>query len=128
MNEQIASILIKAQASLEAADLLYSNGYYDFSVSRAYYAMFYTAEALLLQRGLSYSSHSAVIAAYGKEFSKTLELDPKFHKYLIGVQDYRNLGDYGFGVDVTAEQTKNAIAWAKEFQEAASNYLARLDH
>ena len=127
MNEQIISILTKAQASLEAADLLYSKGYYDFSVSRAYYAMFYTAEALLLQRGLSFSSHSAVIAAYGKEFSKTLELDPKFHKYLIGVQDYRNLGDYGFGPDVSAEQAKNAIAWAKEFLETSRMYLTRLD-
>jgi hypothetical protein len=40
----------------------------DFAASRAYSSLFYTAEALLLSRGLSYSSHPAVIASFGKEF------------------------------------------------------------
>ena len=127
MNEQIDSILGKAQASIEAAELLFAKGYHDFSVSRAYYAMFYIAESLLLERGLSFSSHSAVIAAYGKEFSKTMDLDPKFHKYLIEAQDYRNKGDYGFGPDVSIEQVNHAIDWAKEFLEAARVYLSGLE-
>jgi uncharacterized protein (UPF0332 family) len=67
MKQQIKVILDKAGSSLEASKLLARQGYLDFAASRAYYAMFYTAEALLLQRGLSFSSHSAVIAAYGKE-------------------------------------------------------------
>jgi len=36
-------------------------------------------ETLLLSKGLTFSSHSAVIAAYGKGFAKTGLLDPKFH-------------------------------------------------
>ncbi|MEW5872528.1 MAG: HEPN domain-containing protein [Chloroflexota bacterium] len=80
MNEQIGLILAKAKESLEAARLLREEGYLDFAASRAYYAMFYTAEALLLSKNLSFSSHAAVIANYGKEFSKTGELDPKYHK------------------------------------------------
>lgn len=46
MSEQVRVILEKAQNSLEAAQLLAEKGYNDFSASRAYYAMFYTAEAL----------------------------------------------------------------------------------
>lgn len=76
MNEQIQNILQKAKDSLEAARLLQSQSYLDFAASRAYYSMFYTAEALLLSRGKSFSSHSAVIAAFEKEFSKTRDLDP----------------------------------------------------
>ncbi len=67
MNEQIQAIIHKAQSSLEAAQMLADQGYFDFAASRIYYAMFYTTEALLLHRGLSFSSHSAVLAAYGKE-------------------------------------------------------------
>ena len=93
MNEQLQMILDKAGESLEAARLLAVQGYRDFAASRAYYAMYYTAEALLLSRGQSYSSHAAVIANYGKEFSKTKVLDPKFHKYLIATQDFRSQGD-----------------------------------
>jgi uncharacterized protein (UPF0332 family) len=33
--------------------------------------MFYIAEAFLEGKGLSFSKHSAVIAAFGREFAKT---------------------------------------------------------
>ena len=89
MKEQLHAILDKAKDSLDAAKLLADQGYFDFAASRTYYAMFYTAEALLLARGLSFSSHAAVIANYGKEYSKTKDMDRKFHKYLIAVQDLR---------------------------------------
>lgn len=47
---------------------------------RAYYAMFHAAEALLLVRELNFSSHGAVHGAFGREYAKTRELDPKFHR------------------------------------------------
>ena len=123
MNEQIQIILDKAKRSLDAAQMLADQGYIDFAASRVYYAMFYTTEVLLLHRGLSFSSHSAVLAAYGKEYSKTKELDPKFHKYLIAAQDYRSQGDYSYGPSVPEEHVKNALIWAGEFLDAARTYL-----
>jgi uncharacterized protein (UPF0332 family) len=55
--------------------------------------MFYIAEAMLLQLGLSYSKHSAVISALGREYTKTGIMDLKFHRWLIDAQDFRNIGD-----------------------------------
>jgi uncharacterized protein (UPF0332 family) len=46
------------------------DGDIDFAASRAYYSLFYIASALLLSRGLSFSSHSGVIANFGKEFAR----------------------------------------------------------
>ena len=46
--------------------------------SRAYYAMFYMAETLLLSTSLAYSKHSAVIAAVGREFAKAGVMPPEF--------------------------------------------------
>ncbi|OQY33140.1 MAG: hypothetical protein B6I38_03815 [Anaerolineaceae bacterium 4572_5.1] len=123
MKERFQSILSKATDSLEAAKLLAEQGYYDFSASRAYYVMFYAAEALLLARGLSFSSHAATIANYGKEYSKTGDMDRKFHKYLIAVQDLRSQGDYSYGPGVSASHAKEALSWAAEFLEAATAYL-----
>ena len=96
MTDNIGPILEKAQESLAAAELLLQQGFTDFAASRAYYAMFYVAEALLLQRGLTFSSHSAVLAAFGKEFARTKELDPVYHRFLILAQEYRQQGDYNF--------------------------------
>ena len=124
MKEELRPLLAKAQESLEAAGLLLKEGYADFAASRGYYAMFYVAEALLLDRGLSFSSHTAVIAAIGKEFAKTDVLDPRFHRYLLDAQDFRNLGDYGVGRAITAEQTRQVLQWAAEFLEASERHLS----
>jgi uncharacterized protein (UPF0332 family) len=72
MNQDERYLLEKAKENIKAAELLLSQGFEEISASRAYYAMFYLAEALLHSRDLSFSSHSAVIAAFGKEFLKTI--------------------------------------------------------
>jgi uncharacterized protein (UPF0332 family) len=77
----------------------------------------------IVDTGLSFSSHSAVIPAYGKEYSKTKDLDPKFHKYLIEVQDFRSQGDYDYGPGVAASQVRNAVDWASEFLKAAKDFI-----
>jgi uncharacterized protein (UPF0332 family) len=51
--------------------------------------MFYIAEAFLLGEGLTFSSHSAVIAAFGREFAKTKRLPVEYHRYLINAQEKR---------------------------------------
>ena len=123
MNPEIKALLEKAKRSQKAAAKLFKDGDVDFAASRAYYSLFYTAEALLLTRDLSFSSHSAVIANFGKEFAKMGILNPKFHHYLMEAQDRRNIGDYSILAEVTAEQVREMLAWAKEFIKAAENYL-----
>jgi len=124
MKEEIQEILEKARSSIRAAEVLENQGYHDFAISRAYYGMFYTAEALLLYRGLSYSRHSAVIAAFGKEYARRGDFDPRFHRWLIDAQDYRNQGDYNFSPSVTSEQVHEVMTWAVEFLAVAERYLA----
>ena len=123
MNPEVKALLEKAKRSQKAAAKLFKDGDVDFAASRAYYSLFYTAEALLLSRELSFSSHSAVIANFGKEFAKTGILNPKFHHYLMESQDRRNIGDYSVLAEVTTEQVREMLAWAKEFVKAAENYL-----
>jgi len=55
-------MLRKADDSLRVARLLCNEGLYGFAAGRAYYAMFYAAEALLTASDMSFSKHSAVIA------------------------------------------------------------------
>ena len=46
-------------------------GFYAVAVTRAYYAMFYAATALLESQGISGSRQSGVVAAFGEHFVKT---------------------------------------------------------
>ncbi|MBI3090492.1 MAG: HEPN domain-containing protein [Candidatus Tectomicrobia bacterium] len=123
MKEEIDALFEKAESSLSAARLLVEEGYPGFAASRAYYAMFYVAEALLSSLGHSYSTHGGVIGAFGREFAKKAKLDAKFHRWLIDSQDIRNAGDYGVGTAVSKEQAVDLIAQAGAFIEAGRDYL-----
>ncbi len=80
MTEQQAGLLTKARRAVENAEAQTKRGDYDFAVSRAYCAMFYAAEALLLEKSLSFSKHSAVIAAFGLHFVKPGLVPPQFQR------------------------------------------------
>jgi uncharacterized protein (UPF0332 family) len=123
MTSGIEALLAKAKKSLAAAKLLTRDGYHDFAASRAYYAMFYVASALLADLGQSYSSHAAVISAFGREFAKTGRLDSKYHRWLIDAQDLRNIGDYGVGSQVPKEYAETVCDWATQFISAAEGFL-----
>lgn len=47
MTPRQTELLAKAKESLSASKLLFENQFYDYSVSRSYYTMFYIAEAFL---------------------------------------------------------------------------------
>lgn len=124
MTSEVQALLQKARQSQQAVETLQRDGFLDFAASRAYYSMFYIAQALLLSRGFSFSSHSAVIAAFGKEFAKTGDLDAKFHRRLIDAQDARNVGDYGTGSGVSKAQVQELLVWTIEFLDAAESWLS----
>jgi uncharacterized protein (UPF0332 family) len=123
VNPEVKALLEKAKRSQKVAAKLFKDGDIDFAASRAYYSLFYTAEARLLSRELSFSSHLAVIANFGKEFAKTGTLSPKYHRFLMESQDRRNIGDDSVLAQVTQEEVREMLAWAKEFIKAAENYL-----
>jgi uncharacterized protein (UPF0332 family) len=113
----------KAEDSLNAAKLMQQNGYYDFAASRAYYTMFYLAEAFLLEYGLAFSKRSAVIAAFGERFTKTGLVPAELHRYLTEGQESRNVGDHHFGSTLTGEEAALQITHAERFLEVARERL-----
>ena len=122
-EEEIKELWKKAQQSLEAAELLLEKGYYDFAVSRGYYAMFYAAEAALLSRGLSFSKHSAVVAAFGKHFVSPGYLPKHLHRYLLDAFDLRMMGDYDVPGIISEEKARQLLKWAKEFLDKVGSSL-----
>jgi len=123
----IQHFLRLADESHEVANGLIDMGHPRFSAAQSYYTIFYLAQALLLTKGLTHPSHSAVVAAYGKEFAKTGLLDPKFHRYIIDAQKLRQIGHYGDeSEEVTDGQARESYQWAEEFKQAVEAYLDKL--
>jgi uncharacterized protein (UPF0332 family) len=123
MTPEQQALLDKAQRSLEAAQSLIQQGFYDFAVSRAYYAMFYIAEALLDQEGLSFSSHAAVISAFGQYLARTGKIPTEFHRQLIDAQAQRTRADYDPQPDLSLLDAEVLIKQAQIFMETAIQNL-----
>ncbi|PKL47370.1 MAG: hypothetical protein CVV39_05805 [Planctomycetes bacterium HGW-Planctomycetes-1] len=92
---EIQSLIEKANRYLKSARLLIDDSDCESAVSRIYYAMFFCAEAALLTKNLSFSSHKGVISAFGEHFIKTGLFDKKLGRELNRAFEKRQLGDYG---------------------------------
>jgi len=127
MNDESRALLEKGRRAIQAAKTLLRDGDSDFAVSRAYYAMFYVAEALLLTKGLRFQRHGSVHAAFGEHFVKAGLLDQKFHRWLLDAFDQRIIGDYGVASDLTAEDAAQVISHGEAFITGGFQYLERAD-
>jgi uncharacterized protein (UPF0332 family) len=125
MKEYTGKLLEKAADTIEAAEILLDNDKAEIAVGRAYYAMFYVAEALLNEKALRFSKHGNVHAAYGEHFAKTKILDPKFHRWLMNSFDVRQIGDYAVDTDIEPDDARIVIEQAREFMAAANDYLRK---
>jgi len=125
MKEYTQKLLDKAIDAIEAAEILVDHQKSDVAAGRAYYAMFYVAEALLNERGLKFSKHSGVHAAFGENFAKTKELDVKYHRWLINAFDKRLIGDYGVETDIEIDDSLQMINQAREFLQVVQKYLEK---
>lgn len=115
-SELLDQLLDKARRSFDVAEDLLEGGHADFAASRAYYGCFYTAEALLLSEGLSYSRHSQVVAQFGRRFAKTGELDASYHRLLIEAFELRQAADYSAAPDMVSEEdARHTIREGKAF-------------
>jgi len=80
MRPATSQLLANARETLNAAELLLNQGYLRDSASRAYYAFFYAAKALLNEKELSLKKHGAVHSMFAQEFVKTGLFDARFHR------------------------------------------------
>ena len=121
--KEIVANLERSNQSIEAARELTKDGYFDFAASRAYYAAFYAATAILLSGGFEFKKHSGVIAAIHQKFVKTGKLDKRHGKNLNWLFELRDIGDYGVTLHIQKQEAENAIEAANAFLQAVNNLI-----
>ena len=108
------ALLAKAARTLEAAQSVIENGFFDDASSRAYYTAFHAASAALAGRGLFFSSHGQVMGAFNREFVKTGLCPVEAFQKIRRLFEHRQVGDYSATVSIdrsTAEQDVKDAAW-----------------
>jgi len=85
--------------------------------------MFYCAEAALLTRDLSFSSHKGVITGFGEHFIKTGVFPREFGRELNRAFEKRQIGDYGHTSGLSEQETRESIESARQFVDGIDAWL-----
>ncbi|MBI4319787.1 MAG: HEPN domain-containing protein [Chloroflexi bacterium] len=125
MIDEIKGLLDKATTYRRSAEILRAAGDFDSAGSRLYYAMFYCARAVLLAKGLTFSSHRAVVGGFARHLTKTGELPVEMHRWLRQAFDRRQAGDYMPFAALTAGDVEEMQGRAEAFAQQAAAWLQK---
>lgn len=118
--------LQQADEALAEMELLKNANHYRGAINRAYYAMFYAIQSLLIINKVKVSKHTGVIAFFDREFVKPGIIDKEFSKWLHRLFDLRQDADYGDMFEPTEDQCMQAAEQAKEFVTCIRDYIRKL--
>ena len=122
--EREASLYMEhARQMLEVASHNTADGFFGSAVNRAYYAIFYSANALLSTRGLARGKHSGVIAAFREHFVKSGLIEIEYSDIYGRVMDNRRVSDYEIETPVEAEVAEKDLSDAQRFVERVEQLL-----
>jgi len=122
--KEAKTLIKRAQRYLKSAQMLVTDKDYESSVSRTYYAMFYSAQAALLTKNLSFSSHKGVISAFGEHFVKTGVFPREMGRELNRAFEKRQMGDYEYTFVISDEEAEELLQNGKEFVKAIAGWLS----
>jgi len=112
MNDTTVKLLDKATRSIAAGESALTDGHIEAAANRAYYAMFYVAEALLNERGLTFRKHAGVHSAFGEHFARQGLLDARYHQWLLAAFNKRVAADYGVDAELSATEVGQMLEQA----------------
>jgi uncharacterized protein (UPF0332 family) len=119
----IQAYLGRADLALAAAQSNLENGFYDAAANRAYYAIFYAANALLLTKGVARKKHLGVLSAFRQHFVKTGLIEVEYSDIYGDVMSYRMKGDYVVTVQSDESDIKMVVPDARKFVVRIRTYI-----
>lgn len=121
----VLSEVARGDDTLESAELLLRAGKAADAVSRAYYAAFHYARALLLTLGEEPITHAGVEKLLHRHWVKTGELNAEVARRFSKLQKMRVDADYSADFVFTAGGAAEEVAVAREFVSEARVLLIR---
>jgi len=130
MNVQQQKIIVKswfekADAVMQDARLLFQNDRLASCVNRLYYAVFYSASAVLISQGKKYGKHSAVRSAVHRDFINTGLLDKEFGRMYDVLLSRREKSDYQPITVFSTEEVEMFLSKATEMVEAFKKIVGK---
>jgi len=120
----IAYRIQKSNASLQEAKDVGKLGYWNLSANRLYYACYYMASALLIDKGFKAQTHGGVIHLIGLHFVTKNLISRDFGRLFSRLYEMRQSGDYDDMFDFTAEEVAPYFEKTKDFIKTMQELLS----
>lgn len=125
MDDKIDALLNKAQKFLRSAAVLIELEDFDSTASRAYFAMFYAAQAALYQETQAVSSKQGIRSAFISRFVERGPLPERAGEVLQRASELQEMGDYAYDFSVSQEDAEFILSEAEAFVNSLENMVGR---
>jgi uncharacterized protein (UPF0332 family) len=122
-RQTVKTYLDAAHAALAGSQYNLDGGYTAIAVNRAYYAVFYAANALLATEGLARGRHSGTISVFRQSFVKPGTIEAEYSDIYGSLMDDRPTSDYDMGTKIEPERAESDVQSAREFVARIETYL-----
>ena len=125
MNEETAALMRKSHKFLNAGNSLLTAGFPEDAASRAYYAEFTAAKAMLISKSPRATKHGPVKRTFEDILVNTGKVERKYLPYLELALQVRHFADYETDLihTVTTEDAEARLREATEFVAMAEEFL-----
>lgn len=114
-HELIVYRMKRAKETIKEAEFLATENYYNATINRLYYAVFYAAQALLLHKDISAKSHNGIKTMLGLHFIAKGKLTIEAGKTYNSLFNLRHSNDYDDFVYCDQQTVDEYLPRAKNF-------------
>lgn len=123
MKSETQKLLLRAEDCLDDANFNLTHQRCMVAVNRSYYCIFDSVQALLVEQNIYTKTHQGAHTKFNEIFIKNRIFEIKMTEKLKIVFDMRQMGDYDLDSELTIEDAKLAVEYARIFYETVKNYL-----
>lgn len=117
--------LEKAVERLRVAEKLFRDGEYEDAVSRAYYAMYHAAKAVLSSVNVFPKTHEGVVSEFGRKFVLERVFPKELGENLADAKAARETYEYSVTATVEKSEAEAILLNAQGFVNAIKKYLEK---
>ena len=125
-EQLIAAYLERARQKLGVARRLRDSGDHDDAISRAYYAAFHAAKALLTSAGEQPRTHHGAVTLFNLLFVKTGKMSRRAGRFFAHLKDDREAADDDLFSFADADTARVAVEEAESIIAEVTSYLEGL--
>lgn len=114
----------RAEEELKGADALLTAGLVRIALTRAYFAAFHAARALLFAEGLEPRSHRGALHLFNVHFVRSGRFEPPTSRLLSRLQRFREEADYSEDFVIDGAGAKEELEAARAFVQRVADVIA----